>query len=180
MRCSPFVCLGKSRYYVVDVRLTNPNNICISCNEVYLLVLKSVIEEKNIKKVLKRWKEENTENAEIIQVINDVFSSEENLRKVDGKDKGWAPHALYVALYCLLNTKTFNEGIDRAILFGGDTDTNAAITGALIGAKYGYSLISTSKRQMKNISILKRVNANINDIDDIAEKLSLMFDKHRR
>lgn len=113
-------------------------------------------------------------------MINDVFSSEENLRKVDGKDKGWAPHALYVALYCLLNTKTFNEGIDRAILFGGDTDTNAAITGALIGAKYGYSLISTSKRQMKNISILKRVNANINDIDDIAEKLSLMFDKHRR
>lgn len=180
MRCSPLVCLFKESPFFarIDTSLTNPNKVCIAATELYLLVLRAVIEGKNTKKIsvyIKRWRKNNKDNNNIVQVIDDLFSSGENSRKVDGKDKGWAPHALYVALYCLLNTDTFNKGIDCAILFGGDTNVNGAITGALLGAKYGYSSISTSKRQLNNISTIKQLNDSLGDIDNIAKQLANML-----
>ena len=33
---------------------------------------------------------------------------------------------------------TFEGGIEMAIRLGGDTDTRAAITGAILGAKFGF------------------------------------------
>ena len=41
------------------------------------------------------------------------------------------------AFYCFLATETFKDAVHMAVHGGGDTDTNAAITGALAGAYYG-------------------------------------------
>lgn len=41
------------------------------------------------------------------------------------------------ALYCFLKFNTYHEAVLAAIKAGGDTDTTAAIVGALFGAKYG-------------------------------------------
>jgi ADP-ribosyl-[dinitrogen reductase] hydrolase len=61
--------------------------------------------------------------------------------------RGTAEFSLYVALYALQNAQSFAEGIELAIRVGGDTDTNAAIAGGLLGAKYGYEEIPPAWRE---------------------------------
>lgn len=56
--------------------------------------------------------------------------------------RGAARLTLAVALYALTTSSAPSEGIMRAILVGGDTDTYAAVAGGLLGAYYGYAGIS--------------------------------------
>lgn len=51
--------------------------------------------------------------------------------------QGHVRHALQNAFFRLLRAPTFEEGIVATIAMGGDTDTNAAIAGALLGARFG-------------------------------------------
>lgn len=51
--------------------------------------------------------------------------------------QGWVKHGLQNAFYQLANAESFEEGIVDTIRLGGDTDTNAAIAGALLGARFG-------------------------------------------
>lgn len=50
---------------------------------------------------------------------------------------------LQIALWCFLNKPSFEQAIEEAVNLGGDTDTNAAVCGALAGAYYGISQIPT-------------------------------------
>ena len=54
---------------------------------------------------------------------------------------GWVLIAFRNALWQLLNAANVEEGIVDSIMGGGDTDTNAAICGALLGAVYGREAI---------------------------------------
>lgn len=51
--------------------------------------------------------------------------------------QGWVIIAFQNALWQLLHAKTLEEGVVDTVMRGGDTDTNAAIAGALLGAVYG-------------------------------------------
>lgn len=51
--------------------------------------------------------------------------------------QGWALTAFQNAFYRLLHAKSFEEGVIETVGCGGDTDTNACIAGALLGACYG-------------------------------------------
>jgi ADP-ribosylglycohydrolase/fructose-1,6-bisphosphatase/inositol monophosphatase family enzyme len=51
--------------------------------------------------------------------------------------EGWVLVALQNAFYRLLNAATFEEGVIGTVMAGGDTDTNGAIAGALLGAVHG-------------------------------------------
>ena len=53
------------------------------------------------------------------------------------RQMGWVLTAFQNALYELLHAQTLEEGIVATVGCGGDTDTNAAICGALLGAVYG-------------------------------------------
>jgi ADP-ribosyl-[dinitrogen reductase] hydrolase len=48
------------------------------------------------------------------------------------------------ALYCFLKFKTYGEAVEAAIRAGGDTDTTAAIVGALFGARDGTTNMDSS------------------------------------
>lgn len=50
---------------------------------------------------------------------------------------GWVLNALQNAFYRLLHSSSFEEGVIDTVRSGGDTDTNAAIAGALLGAVHG-------------------------------------------
>lgn len=56
-------------------------------------------------------------------------------------ERGRAEFTLYVALWALKYSTSFEHGIELAIRVGGDTDTYAAVAGSLLGARYGYSAI---------------------------------------
>lgn len=55
--------------------------------------------------------------------------------------RGTAEFSLYAALWCFKNSTSFEDGIEKAVRIGGDTDTYAAIAGGLLGAYYGYDAI---------------------------------------
>jgi ADP-ribosylglycohydrolase len=50
---------------------------------------------------------------------------------------GWVLIALQNAFYQLLHAPSFEEGVADTVMRGGDTDTNGAIAGALLGAVHG-------------------------------------------
>lgn len=49
--------------------------------------------------------------------------------------------AMQVGLWCLDTTDDLESGLIRIVNAGGDTDTNAAVAGAVLGARYGASSI---------------------------------------
>jgi len=58
-------------------------------------------------------------------------------------NRGWVRTALRNAFYRLLHAPSFEEALVATVCAGGDTDTNAAIAGALFGAACGRDAIPT-------------------------------------
>ena len=64
---------------------------------------------------------------------------------------GYVKHAVILAFYCLMCAdskpvdKVYDWAVQQAIMLGGDTDTNAAIVGGLIGAYAGIDNIDRTK-----------------------------------
>ncbi|MBF0121268.1 MAG: ADP-ribosylglycohydrolase family protein [Desulfobacterales bacterium] len=56
---------------------------------------------------------------------------------------GYTLKAMGAAFWTLKNVSSYEEGILKIIHEGGDADTNGAVTGSLLGAKYGLSGISS-------------------------------------
>ena len=54
---------------------------------------------------------------------------------------GWVRVALQNAFYQLLNSPSLEAGVVDTIMQGGDTDTNAAVAGALLDAVHGLDAI---------------------------------------
>jgi hypothetical protein len=52
------------------------------------------------------------------------------------------------AFYTLIHSNTFEDAIVETVLDGGDTDTNAPITGALFGSVFGREGIPARWRKM--------------------------------
>ena len=51
--------------------------------------------------------------------------------------QGWVRHAFHITCWFAANTTTFEEDLVEVVGLGGDTDTNAAIAGAFLGAVHG-------------------------------------------
>jgi ADP-ribosyl-[dinitrogen reductase] hydrolase len=64
-----------------------------------------------------------------------------------GASNGWAVAALQGAWAAASRAGSFASGVDAAIRGGGDTDTVAAIAGALLGARFGASGIPPQWRE---------------------------------
>ncbi|HEX5938219.1 MAG TPA: ADP-ribosylglycohydrolase family protein, partial [Actinomycetota bacterium] len=58
-------------------------------------------------------------------------------RRIDGPDMGFALFCAGIALQVVAGDPGVEEGLRHVVSLGGDTDTNAAVTGALLGARHG-------------------------------------------
>ena len=58
-------------------------------------------------------------------------------RRIDGPDQGFTFFTAAVALQVVGEGFGFEEGARHVVSLGGDTDTNAAVAGALLGARHG-------------------------------------------
>jgi ADP-ribosyl-[dinitrogen reductase] hydrolase len=61
--------------------------------------------------------------------------------------QGWVLLALHNAFYRLLHAKSLEDGVVATVMSGGDTDTTAAIAGALLGAVHGRSAVPARWRR---------------------------------
>ena len=58
-------------------------------------------------------------------------------RPIDGPDQGFTLFTAGVALRVAGESRPFHEGLLEIVALGGDTDTNASVAGALLGALHG-------------------------------------------
>jgi ADP-ribosylglycohydrolase len=58
-------------------------------------------------------------------------------RRIDGPDMGFALFTAGIGLQVVAEAPGFEEGLRRVVALGGDTDTNGAVAGALLGALHG-------------------------------------------
>ncbi|HWE22524.1 MAG TPA: ADP-ribosylglycohydrolase family protein [Myxococcales bacterium] len=56
---------------------------------------------------------------------------------VDGDDRGYVLRTVEIAFSALATASAFEEGVVGVVSRGGDTDTNGAVAGALLGARFG-------------------------------------------
>lgn len=63
------------------------------------------------------------------------------LKDYEYNSGGWTVYTTRLALLCLLEATDFRSGVEEAVRLGGDADTNGAVAGALLGARFGASKI---------------------------------------
>ena len=81
-------------------------------------------------------------------MIEALEAAETSSRRADGENQGWVLIALQNAFHDLLHAATVEDGIAAQVARGGDTDTNAAIAGALLGAVHGRESVPPQWRLM--------------------------------
>lgn len=148
MRCASLALSPGKNYKNVkdDVNLTNPNEINRECGVIYVKILRELLfGDLGVDPL------ETAKHPSIIEAIEQAKTKE---RRDVTKDKGWVVHAFYCAVYCLLHFEDYSPAIDWVIRLGGDTDTNAAIAGSLMGAKMGYILFVDPNTEPNLLSLL--------------------------
>ena len=80
-------------------------------------------------------------SARVIKALDaaDVTAPEEI--GLDGWDMGYTFKAMQVALWCARRAADFEEALIAVVNAGGDTDTNGAVAGAVLGARFGLDAI---------------------------------------
>ncbi len=68
--------------------------------------------------------------------------------RLDGRNQGWVVFAFHNAFWHLAHATDVEEAVVHTVRGGGDTDTNAAICGALLGAVYGREELPSQWRDM--------------------------------
>ena len=71
------------------------------------------------------------------EVIDTLRRAATDRPDYDGEYIGWVHGALQSAFYQLLHARDFRSALVDIVSSGGDTDTNAAIAGALLAAVHG-------------------------------------------
>ncbi|HVE12203.1 MAG TPA: ADP-ribosylglycohydrolase family protein [Elusimicrobiota bacterium] len=151
MRCSPLAALPADRWRaeaVEDCVLTNPHAVCVGAELAYLVALRALLRGASVALAVKDAAEES-KIPEVQKAIRAGAASE--ARDIRGADKGWVLHALYAAFYGLCQPGGAQERLDAVVRLGGDTDTNAAIAGALIGAERGAASMLAEERAGPNL-----------------------------
>ena len=128
-----------------DAMLTHIHPVCVQVNRIFAALLAEAIRtEKDGKalcaELLRR--PEGFSGAPVIPEVRDCMLRAESEKPVlDGMNKGWVLLAFQNALWQLLHAGSFEDAVVDTVMGGGDTDTNAAICGALMGAVCGYHAI---------------------------------------
>ena len=134
-----------------DSRLTHINTVCQDSSAVFAVSISRAIrtgcDGAALYQWIIRWSEATGIDDRVIEVLHRA-SDHEPPYPID-LDAGisntslrvWVLIALHNAFWQLLNADTLESGIVDTVMLGGDTDTTAAICGALMGAVHGREAI---------------------------------------
>ena len=122
----------------LDAGLTHPNPVCQDANAAFCIAIAAAINSRGDRAGVYAqtldWVRSNGAGQEVVKAL-------EQARKSPPKEfhtnMGWVLIAFQNAFYRLLHAQSPEEGIAETVACGGDTDTNAAIAGALLGAAFG-------------------------------------------
>lgn len=123
-------------YARLDARLSHPNQVCQEVNEIYVFAIVHLLQGKTPTDVL-QLTTDYVANHDISDKVKIWFFNE----SLDISDmictnlQGHVRWAFVLAFYFLRNpTISYEDAIRITLQKGGDTDTNAAIVGGMVGA----------------------------------------------
>ncbi|MCH8473909.1 MAG: ADP-ribosylglycohydrolase family protein [Opitutales bacterium] len=121
-----------------DAALTHPHPICGQANALYVRAITEAVSTGTagspLYQKIMAWAEDMAVDGALLAIME---KAPREAPICHGKHQGWVLIAWQNALYELCQEKTFEESLVKTVGRGGDTDTNAAITGALLGACLG-------------------------------------------
>jgi ADP-ribosyl-[dinitrogen reductase] hydrolase len=122
----------------LDSSITHPHPVCQESCAVFTVALARAIARGGSPAEVYRdsmeWAESNCREEAVLSTLRRAASDP----PADyGMSQGWVLIALQNAFYQLLHAESLEEGVVDTVMAGGDTDTNAAIAGALLGAVNG-------------------------------------------
>ena len=121
-----------------DAALTHPNRICQQVNGLYATAIAEAIREGFAPSTVYDRMAVRATQWNANQAIRERIDQAQTRRPPEySHQMGWVLTAFQNTLYELLHASTLEEGVIATVQCGGDTDTNAAICGALLGAVYG-------------------------------------------
>ncbi len=125
-----------------DAALTHPNPVCIQANALFTMAIAHAIKNESDPESLYRsiiiWSEEIEAEPKLLNAIREAAETPPSDYLTL---QGWVLIAMQNALWQLLHAPSLEEGVIDSVMRGGDTDTNAAICGALLGAVHGLKAI---------------------------------------
>lgn len=144
MRISPLGIFGAGRpeqaaeWARLDSGLTHPNPVCCDSCAVFVAAIAHAIatgcSPTECHAAALDEAKRTSAHAAVVKTLEDA-RTEPPADYVS--QMGWVLIALQNAFYQLLHAPNVEEGIVDTVMRGGDTDTNAAICGALLGAVHG-------------------------------------------
>jgi ADP-ribosyl-[dinitrogen reductase] hydrolase len=91
---------------------------------------------KAIKDISPHWDEEPY-SKELSHFTRILSGSIGDLPENEIHSSGYVMHTLEAGIWCLLNTRSYEESVLKAVNLGEDTDTTGIVTGGLAGITYG-------------------------------------------
>ncbi len=126
-----------------DAALTHPHPVCIQANALFARAIAHAIrtgcDGGTLYREIVQWAEDTNIDETLREAV--VGASVAPPDNYGPPTAGWVLVAFRNALWQLLNAANLEEALVGTIMRGGDTDTNAAICGALLGAVEGRQAI---------------------------------------
>lgn len=170
MRASPLALLPESQVSdatLTDCIISNPHTTSQDCSIVYvnvlrLLLLGSSIEQ--VREILPTLPQTDVVALAVDQALRGV-------KRDINKDKGRVDNTLWCGLYALLHADSYRDGIEWAINGNimSDTDTNAAVAGAALGARFGYESMYSDKKVFANLEKILNADTSTGSVPRPAE-----------
>ncbi len=125
-----------------DASLTHPHGICQDSNVAYTAAIAFAIQTGASPDKICDYALETSEKASLDQSVIECLREAKSYPPANyEQNQGWVLIALQNAFYQLVHAPSLEEGVVDTVRRGGDTDTNAAIAGALLGAAWGLETV---------------------------------------
>jgi ADP-ribosylglycohydrolase/fructose-1,6-bisphosphatase/inositol monophosphatase family enzyme len=148
MRISPLGIFGAGRpreaaaWAREDSRLTHPNPVCQDACAAFTAAIATAVTTGCTPQACHEAALAEAKRFEGQASVRKALEDARHAPPVDySRQMGWVLIALQNAFYQLLHAESLEEGVVDTVMRGGDTDTNAAIAGALLGAIHGRQAI---------------------------------------
>jgi ADP-ribosyl-[dinitrogen reductase] hydrolase len=128
--------------------LTHPNAICQQACALYVCAIADAIQSAKSPQDLCAFVCDLAFKHHVDPILLNALSDAKTSLPDMTRNAGWVVSAFQNAFYQLLHASSAEDAIVNSVMQGGDTDTTAAIAGALCGAVFGRDSIPRSWRQM--------------------------------
>ena len=131
--------MRKNTEYVC--RLTHFDPRCVGSCVIISYIVHRCLQKQDVSKteLLNIASKYDSRIAEYVEIA--YQDSVDNLKLDEPGKTGYSLKTMSAALWAYHNSSEFYSGLRSVIEQGGDADTNGAVTGALLGVKFGYSLL---------------------------------------